>query len=102
MRLEEFSNYIKFKDKERELNQYFDEHLLLYSLLSDKFSDDLLIDLKEDKDGCYYILHPVENIDISYMKTFYNNLQLEFYSRKFIIEASMSKNNIKLRFRKRV
>jgi hypothetical protein len=80
------------------MQKYFDEHLTLYSLLYSNFND-INIDLKEDTNGCYYILSPINNADITYMQEFYNDLAVNFFSHKFIAKVSLIKNkNINIRF----
>ena len=98
MNLDEFSQLVKYKDREQGVSSHFDEHLALYSLLYAKFSD-LIIELKEDKHKCCYILKAINDADIKYMVEFYNDLPINFFSRKFIIEATMVKNSIHIIFK---
>jgi hypothetical protein len=96
--LEEFSKYVNHKDIKQEMHKYFDEHILLYSLIHSNFSD-MTIDLKEDEDGCYYVLCPDRNIDISYMEQFYNNISVNFFSHRYIVSSKLCDNkNIIIRF----
>lgn len=100
MTLDEFSQLVNHTDQEKEMHKYFDEHITLYSLLSTNFSD-IIIDLKEDKSGCYYVLRPTKEADISYMVTFYNNIRVNFFSNKFIVEVTQHMDNIYIRFIKK-
>jgi len=97
MNLEEFSNLVTHSNKESEMCKYFDQHLTLYSLLEDKFAD-ILIDLKEDTQGCYYILRAAKEADIKHMESFYNNIRVDFFSHQFIVESTIHRSNIHIRF----
>jgi hypothetical protein len=92
MDLEQFSQLVKHKDQEKEMYKYFDEHLVLHSLLSTNFSD-INIDLKEDEDGCFYLLRPSKNCDISYMESLYNNIRVDFFAHKFVVGVTICNDN---------
>ena len=97
MTLNDFSKLVTHKDQEGEMYRYFDEHCALYSLLARTFSD-IIIDLEEDATGCYYVLRPIKEADISYMVSFYNNTKVSFFSHKFTVESTMHSDNIYIRF----
>ena len=93
MTLDEFAIFIHHKNIEKEMHIFFDEHLALYNLLSSSFTnDDIDIYCIEDKNGCHYLLKPLNNSDISKI-VIYNKIPINFYAHEYITNVKLNKNN---------
>lgn len=100
MTIEEFAHMVQYKDQERQLSKYFDEHLALYALVCEVVKDKaIVIDFREDKSGCQYMLSPVNsNVDLSYMEAFYNKVNFNLCAHHYQAEVKFSRGKVGIRF----
>lgn len=79
-------------------NKYLDESMILFSLIHSNYSKQIEISFHELKGGASFILHPTrDSIDISYMERLYNDLQLNFFSRRYLVQVGMKGKDIEIK-----
>lgn len=102
MTIEQFASFVNYNDQAKQLPQYFDQHLALYTLLSELVcpGSKLIIDFKEDKDGCRYILGLPSSTDsdITYMKDFFKDLTFTLCAHHFKADVRSIKGKVSMRF----
>ena len=79
-------------------NKYLDESMILFSLIHSNYSKQIDITFHESKDAAVFILHPTHDlIDSSYMERLYNDLQLNFFSRRYLVKVGMRGKDIEIK-----
>ena len=99
MTIEQFASFINHSDQEKQVSKYFDEHLAIYAILSEMVGDNskLIIDFKEDKGKCQFILSSISN-DLSFMQGFFKDLQFRLAGHHYKVEVRCVKGTVHMQF----
>jgi hypothetical protein len=94
MTLEEFKNIISYTTDEQYV-KYFDEHILLYEFLNNRFAPgDISIDVHQNPKSITYKIIPRVKLEQSYLSETLNMLEISLFNRNFLVASRLEDGNI--------
>ena len=94
MTLEEFKNIISYTTDEQYV-KYFDEHILLYEFLNNRFAPgQLSIEVRPNPKSITYKIIPMVKLEQSYLSETLNMLEVSLFNRNFLVASRIEDGNM--------
>ena len=94
MTLEEFKNIISYTTDEQYV-KYFDEHILLYEFLNNRFAPgQLSIEVRPNSKSITYKIIPMVKLEQSYLSETLNMLEVSLFNRNFLVTSRIEDGNM--------
>ena len=97
MTLEEFRNIISYTTDEQYV-KYFDEHILLYEFLKNRFAPGQIgIEVCPDAKSITYKIIPMVKIDNQYLHDTLRIMEVSLFDRDFVVTTSIKDGNMHIK-----